>query len=453
MPSKTNKRKSTKPPTDVRVMIKLGWNGTRLPISTKCTIKSTLLQLIYEIQDKIPSIVLDGMDISGEEDKEPTILHLRMCVPRSQWESTTLEKIGAVGGSSALLTLHLPGSATPNTSTATNSSTEKQSDESSNDLKMPAVSKPSPPPSNNTLTESIPAAPSSSTLQSIPEQKQPQQLLTCEGALNKLTSSHFDVDSKDCIKTLIKVLDNILYKPGEKKTRTIRFSNPAFHKKIGSKAGGIEFLLACGFTAKDIGQTNNNNVAINANSTLELLPANESPKRLLEARQLLQRRAVEVGVSKDDLPTIRPIPKTIAPSHNTTNNTSSTGSFNIYRTHAHNTQAASLGANNTSGVGGGIGPDGTVYVSKIQRELDSLNKKQEMMEKKMKNKPLDRNWTAYRPGEQQSSSSSTTSTADSFGESTRGDGALIAQRAQRMEMERKKREEGGFTTKAMRKFY
>ena len=68
-----------------------------------------------------------------------------------------------------------------------------------------------------------------------------------EEALLVVFQNNFDADTKTCLVTLIKLLDNVLHKPGNPKVRTIRLQNEAFCQKIGCRNGGIEFLEACGF--------------------------------------------------------------------------------------------------------------------------------------------------------------------------------------------------------------
>ena len=89
-------------------------------------------------------------------------------------------------------------------------------------------------------------------------------------------------------------------------------------------------------------------------------------------------------------------------------------------------------------------------MSNTERELDKLNKRAKQLETEFKKKPLERDWVAFLPGQQPQQQDQNSGDLQTSG-SSRGDGALLAQRMKRMEEERKKREEGGFTTKAMRK--
>jgi len=248
--SKTSKKSILS--KDVRVMIKFGWNGQRVPVNNKMTIKSTLMAVIESIQTQIPSVIFEGFGMelvakNPDMTKEPTLLHMRNCIQRSDWNTATLEDVGVEAGSgSALLTLNLGGVDVPN---ATIVSSSKNVDGAEMNTKMPAKkSKESsfritPAPSVEIEQHpplSTPIVASDDITKNIPVQS---KALTCEESLTKLITSHFDSDSQDCIKTLMKVIDNIIHKPGQPKTRSIRLQNQAFWNKVGSKKGGGEFSI------------------------------------------------------------------------------------------------------------------------------------------------------------------------------------------------------------------
>ena len=65
----------------------------------------------------------------------------------------------------------------------------------------------------------------------------PTTIQAMEQAVAQLLASSFDADSKTCLLTLLKVLDNVLFKPGDERVRTIRLSNAAFSKKSGQSSG------------------------------------------------------------------------------------------------------------------------------------------------------------------------------------------------------------------------
>lgn len=51
----------------------------------------------------------------------------------------------------------------------------------------------------------------------------------------------------EALKTAAKLLDNVIGRPGDLKTRSIRLGNAAFHAKLGRFPGGIDVLKAAGF--------------------------------------------------------------------------------------------------------------------------------------------------------------------------------------------------------------
>mmetsp|Transcript_30034 Transcript_30034/g.36624 ORF Transcript_30034/g.36624 Transcript_30034/m.36624 type:complete len:445 (+) Transcript_30034:152-1486(+) len=256
----------------------------------------------------------------------------------------------------------------------------------------------------------------------------------CRKAVETLLNNHFDADSRECIQTLIKLLDNVLTKPSDAQVRSIRLGNPAFHKRVGRKTGGIDFLIGCGFVRSDAAL-----LTSSSQSTLQLLPENESPDRILAARRLLHSRALEVGIAAKDLPPIPPPPpRPIVSTGGTIGN-----NFDVYRTRSYNTSAAAHGANPAS-----ITPDGSQYLSATEKELEILSRKRDEMEKRTGLMDrADRGLFALRPGETPPVVSPEVTTTTTGGGT---DGALLASRFKKQEEERQKRENGGFTTKAMR---
>jgi hypothetical protein len=91
------------------------------------------------------------------------------------------------------------------------------------------------------------------------------------------------------------------------------------------------------------------------------------------------------------------------------------------------------------------------YESTTETKLKQLQSRQERLEAQLQGRQLqNRELVALRPNEEQQQQqvhniTTTTTTSD-----LPSDGALLAQRLKRLEQERKEREEGGFTTKAMR---
>ena len=245
-----------------------------------------------------------------------------------------------------------------------------------------------------------------------------------QDALTKILQSNFDQASQICIVTLIKVIDNVIQKPNDPKVRSIRLANPVVSEKIVSR-GGVDYLLACGFVRRSTPAP----LLSKSNQDEEcLVMENESTSLLEKARRFLMTTAIhELHMNADDLPKYKPPPPV---------SVSSAGSaapvrFNPYQGHRHNT------------TGQPQPPES--YVSPTETKLLQLKAKQSRLEAQLQGNALqDRALVALRPHQQASSSDVSTENPPT------SDGSLLAQRMQRLEKERVLREEGGFTTKAMR---
>ena len=146
-------------------------------------------------------------DDENEHDAAATSLrYLQTSVHKSQWETMTLQNLGLASGARALLILESNTSINNTTASSDTDADVVMQDASSNDDTADALKQ----------------------------------------ALSKILSKNFDDDSQVCIVTLIKVLDNVLQKPGNAKVRTIRLSNATVQTKVVSK-GGVDYLLASGF--------------------------------------------------------------------------------------------------------------------------------------------------------------------------------------------------------------
>lgn len=271
-----------------------------------------------------------------------------------------------------------------------------------------------------------------------------------EQAWNHILQSNFDATTKDCLNTLLKVIDNLLSRPNEPKVRSIRCANAAFENKVGRCKGGFDFLYSIGFIPTNHGILGGMQSAGATPEILELTPENESRDTLLRGRNVLIQSAVrDLRMEEDDLP---PVPKTPdslpastlkAPpeSQSRFNSRGPTSEFNVYKAHSHNIQSAAVGA-----------PDpysGAGTISTTERQLQNLQSKKDKMEREMQAIEADRGLVAYRAGSGPVPME-TSSVAAASGGGGKTDGSLLADRMKRMEEERKKREEGGFTTKAMR---
>jgi hypothetical protein len=276
-----------------------------------------------------------------------------------------------------------------------------------------------------------------------------------------------------CCVTIIKLLDNILRHhtidddaTGSNhamftKVRRLNLSNTIVQQTIVSYPGGIEFVYACGFTPVVVRRTTIGDD--DPNHTLLLEEPNENIAHLIKARQLLQTICVyELRCPINELPLPPPI---VSTQLSTVQMTPPTQSSNQAITTSAVTSAFPGGFNPYQGHRVDVGvPKGQVrnppsnYQSPTEMELQRLATAQAKLEQQIQVPQLvtNREWTVHRMGASApppppSSSSTTTVVVDTGTQPPgRGDGALLAARAQKMHMERQQRENSGFTTKAMR---
>ena len=152
----------------------------------------------------------------------------------------------------------------------------------------------------------------------------------------------------------IRSADNVVSKPNDEKTHTIRVKNPNFSKKVGEKSSGISFLEACGFTFYGF----------------------SSDEKLLDARRILIGKAVHLlSMSKDDFP------KLCSPTTTCRKKQPPfTSSFDPFKKFSYNTQAASHGLDATNQVSR-ILQNESKYVSPIEQELSALESKKHRIKK------------------------------------------------------------------------
>ena len=265
-------------------------------------------------------------------------------------------------------------------------------------------------------------------------------------ALQTLLKNNFDVDSSTCIVTLMKILDNLLQKPGNEKVRSIRLQNAAFAIKVGQRKGGVDFLLACGFTYQQEPQQLLQPVQSAAEPHfLNLLPSNEDTGHLVAARRMLLMCAThELKMKAEELPKFVPptAPITMAPSApRTSASASSSTSFNPYQGHRYDGLSASVGAT--------LGPDGK-YVSPTEQKLAKLKHKQAKLQETMHLPIEDRGLVASLPGNAASTQPVASAAAASHTNEGKSDSSLLAAYAKKQMEQSKQQANAGFTTKAMR---
>ncbi|CAM9663970.1 unnamed protein product, partial [Laminaria digitata] len=134
----------------------------------------------------------------------------------------------------------------------------------------------------------------------------------CRSALKEMEGAHFDADSAACVTTLAKIVDNVVHRKDDARTRQIRCANAAFDLKVGRITGGIAFLEGVGFVAKNegggpqslLGGGGGGSVGAAgiAARALVLPPDREDMALLKDARVLLTQQAVTLGVPPGSMP-------------------------------------------------------------------------------------------------------------------------------------------------------
>jgi PUB domain/UBX domain len=258
-----------------------------------------------------------------------------------------------------------------------------------------------------------------------------------------LLQGNFDADTKTCLVTILKLLDNLLQHPLVPKYRTINVTNPAIRSKILDRPGGYPLLLAVGFAPMP--EINSrfparNDVVPTAGT---LMLQHEDTSRLDHARQWLAQQAVQtLQMTVEELPAYRPPPPPVVLIGSGSvqgHNGQPAVTFDPYRGQRFDGLSASVGTN--------LGPGGD-YVSKIDLELAALQAKQAKLESLIQN-PLvteNRSWTLWRPGQAVVPAPAVTSTLAN----EPSDGNLLAGKIQRQVASQQQRETTPFTTAKMR---
>ncbi|CAM9323362.1 unnamed protein product [Ectocarpus sp. 8 AP-2014] len=131
----------------------------------------------------------------------------------------------------------------------------------------------------------------------------------CRAALEAMAAGHFDADSEACVTTLAKVIDNVVHRPGDSRTRQIRCGNAAFQHKVGRITGGISFLEGVGFMSREDGPQQQQQLLGGGDGRgsagdrfLVLPPKREDAGLLKAARDLLSKQAEALGVPRERMP-------------------------------------------------------------------------------------------------------------------------------------------------------
>jgi len=426
----------------LRFILRCSWNNERIPIESVSNIDDrsslSLMDILLSVSSRLPSsLFLDNSENRNEKNfnEDAFLIYLRKAIGRNDWKSTTIRSLlgdDIKSGGSFLLTLSYnpPMSAVDSVEECSSTVASIQNPNASELLDE---SHASPMECDDTSTQyALNAEAKNST----------------NVAISLLLESNFDVDSIQCIRTIIKIIDNLLSNPGDLRVRSIRLQNPAFDRNVVSKKGGLDIIFAIGFKKLENESIANNIISSTDNAkSLKMDPNKENATRILYIRNLLlDALSNELQVPPAQMPkpmNMNSIVKT--PADEEKSKTKST-SFDPYKTQSFNTQSASVGADPLS-----IAPDGSRKKKSItETKLEVLSQNRLKIEQKMlqdmgKNRCL----AAFRPSEKIALLASSVSDDNVRGHNG-GDGSILAARMKRMEEERKKREEGGFTTKAMR---
>jgi hypothetical protein len=183
---------------------------------------------------------------------------------------------------------------------------------------------------------------------------------------------------------------------------------------------------------------------------LVLSKENESTNLLIDARCLLVKKAIEVlDMTAKELPKFKPPVSFTQNSDEKSSASSDTNpsNFDPYRFYRYDAKSAAVGQN--------LGPESN-YVSPTEQKLQALQSAQRILEKSLQNPILDREVVAFLPhlpssvegvSEDNVKISDHLPSSKSTGPS---DSSLLASQLQKRENDRRKREDQGFTTKAMR---
>ena len=302
----------------------------------------------------------------------------------------------------------------------------------------------------------------------------PQLLLSVaalDQAVDTILNNNFDADTKVCFITLMKVLDNLIQKPMDRKVRSIRLQNPAFLKRVASRPGGVDFLQACGFeqqqqtptllskgneprevflVLKDDDDDNDNmDVDSNNNNNNNASKKDAYKSHIIRARRLLMTRAIQdLHMKAEELPAYKPPPPPVATTRAPFTSPNDAAVFDPFQTQRYDGMSAAAGAQLT--------PDGT-YQSSTDKQLKTLQQKQERLEQKLQQELMDREWIAKPPPSAANAAMSSISSSNALdndnnaaGAPEKGSASLVAAQFQKQQAARQQREEGGFTTKSMR---
>lgn len=312
--------------TEVRVAVQTSAGGRAQGTFTAGTyISDLLLSLANE-----SGLGEDFSRLAESAFSGVSVVFMRSSVSGPELASTTLAKLGASKGSVALR-LNLPAAAAPApsviaqppvqgaavdsaapasvaTSTACVAPEAVAAPVPAAPLPVPLPSAPLPLPSH-ALAPPVPAAPTPATSAQVPLQPQADvemggtgggggegasvtggvrgAVAAARAGVAKLKSVAWDKEAGECLTTILKMLDNLLSRPGDVKVRSIRFGNAKFQASVGQYQGGLQVLQAVGFGLQGEG----------AEASYVLPEAAEDDEVTLAVRGVVASEAVGLGVT------------------------------------------------------------------------------------------------------------------------------------------------------------
>lgn len=265
-----------------------------------------------------------------------------------------------------------------------------------------------------------------------------------EQAIRVILEKNFDADSKVCFLTLLKILDNILQKPGNEKVRALRTGNATIKSKILDNHGH-HLLMACGFVHEPA------DIKWQTEERLVLPTKTENTELLVKARHTLARIGVlELGLQSTDIPKYKPPPAPVAMAASSSSNNNSSGGFDVYSGSRFDGQSAALGTDLSA-------PKN--WKSKTEQELQALKQREQKLQRQLQQPKglkvssaaaptIDRQWTVFLPGQNPPPTAESSSIGGTT--SSKGDASLLASHFKQQHAKRVAADNRGFTTKAMR---
>lgn len=208
----------------------------------------------------------------------------------------------------------------------------------------------------------------------------------------------------------------------------------------------VDVLIACGFEVINSPPSILSQMDT-GDECLVLTQEKECTQHLAKARRLLMTKAIEeLNMKAEELPKYKPPPRLTNAMSIESHAGSKSGSvidpgFDPYQVHRYDAKSAAAGQN--------LGPDGD-YISPTEQQLEALRSAQKVLENSFHKPIVDREIVATLPNANPSILVSPDTSASDATIGGPSDGSLLAKQFQKREQDRRRNDEQGFTTKAMR---